>query len=89
MEHQSAGGRGGGVTTEAQVASLMMTEKIYPLTSTSNAPFRPGDLLTTATVPGYATKATNQKKAFGTTIGKANLMLDQGTGKVLVLVSLQ
>jgi len=48
----------------------------------------PGDLLVSSSVPGYATKAPADPKA-GTIIGKALESLNSGTGKILVLVTLQ
>ncbi|MHC4695318.1 MAG: hypothetical protein ACYTFA_01095 [Planctomycetota bacterium] len=49
----------------------------------------PGDLLTTATRPGYAMKVIHQRRAQGAILGKAMTALDEGTGLVLVLVTLQ
>lgn len=52
-------------------------------------PIRPGDMLTTADLPGYAMRATNSKRAVGAVIGKAMTELRSGTGLVLVFVTLQ
>jgi hypothetical protein len=49
----------------------------------------PGDLLTTSSTPGHAMKVTNHPKAQGAILGKAMTALNEGTGLVLVLVSLQ
>jgi hypothetical protein len=48
-----------------------------------------GDLLTTASTPGYAMKATDPTKASGAVIGKALQRLTKGRGLIGVLVSLQ
>ncbi|MEO1068023.1 MAG: hypothetical protein AAFW95_02740 [Cyanobacteria bacterium J06638_6] len=48
-----------------------------------------GDLLTTASTPGHAMKATDPTRAFGTVIGKALESLEQGQGLITVLVTLQ
>ena len=48
-----------------------------------------GDLLTSSPTPGHAMKASDISRAFGTIIGKALRPLEEGTGLVPVLVSLQ
>lgn len=51
---------------------------------------RPGDLLTTSTIPGYAMKASDYEQAHGTILGKAMEGLEKGkVGHILVLVTLQ
>jgi hypothetical protein len=51
---------------------------------------RPGDLLTTSATPGYAMKASDPSRAYGTILGKAMESLEQGKkGQILVLVTLQ
>ena len=50
---------------------------------------KPGDLLTTSNTPGHAMKVKNYPKARGAIIGKAMSSLNEGTGLVLVLVTLQ
>lgn len=52
-----------------------------------NGSIAPGDLLTSAFMPGYAMKATDLK--VGTIIGKALESLDEGTGIIRMLVMLQ
>lgn len=49
----------------------------------------PGDMLTSADVPGHAMKATDRERAFGSILGKAMTPLSKGRALVLVLVSLQ
>jgi hypothetical protein len=53
------------------------------------APIEVGDLLTTSSLAGYAMKADDPQKAFGSVIGKALSPLGEGTGLVDVLITLQ
>jgi hypothetical protein len=55
--------------------------------SAENGPIKPGDLLTSASIPGHAMKATDLK--IGTIIGKALEGLNEGTGVIKMLVMLQ
>jgi hypothetical protein len=68
---------------------VALSGRVYCWADTSAGAIQPGDLLTTSTRPGHAMKATDRDLAFGATIGKAMTALDEGTGLVLVLVSLQ
>jgi hypothetical protein len=68
---------------------VAMTGRVYCRADASNGAIRPGDLLTTSQTPGHAMKVTDYNKAQGAIIGKAMDSLDEGTGLVLVLVSLQ
>ncbi len=63
--------------------------RVYVKADASSGPIRPGDLLTTSSIPGCAMKATDRTQAQGAIIGKALSALDKGQGLVLVLVSLQ
>lgn len=68
---------------------VALTGRVYCWADASNGPIRPGDLLTTSSVPGHAMKVTDYSKAQGAIIGKAMSSLEQGKSLVLVLVSLQ
>jgi hypothetical protein len=68
---------------------IALTGRVWTWCDASNGPIKPGDLLTTSNVPGHAMKATDRTKAQGAMIGKAMTSLSEGTGLVLVLVSLQ
>ena len=68
---------------------IALTGRVWVKCDASAAPIRPGDLLTTAAIPGHAMAATDASRAAGAIIGKAMTSLDVGTGMVLVLVSLQ
>lgn len=63
--------------------------RVYVKATTINGSIKPGDLLTTADLPGHAMKATDRDLAFGAIIGKALTGLDNGADMVLVLVNLQ
>jgi hypothetical protein len=82
------GGRS--VTGEAQTGGVpvailgVVTCKV----SAENGPIRPGDLLVTSATPGHAMRADNSAPR-GTILGKALESLDEGTGIIQVLVTLQ
>ncbi len=54
-----------------------------------NGAVLPGDLLVTSSVPGYAMKGTDRTRMLGAVVGKALEPLREGTGTILVLVTLQ
>ncbi|HNQ72010.1 MAG TPA: hypothetical protein PKN95_00200 [Verrucomicrobiota bacterium] len=76
----------GRVEGDQQVA---LTGRVYVQADTSNGPIKPGDLLTTSAQPGHAMKVTDHARAQGAILGKAMTSLKEGTGLVLVLVTLQ
>ena len=53
------------------------------------APIRLGDLLTTSPTKGHAQKVLEPSQAIGAILGKALGALDNGRGKIPVLVMLQ
>jgi hypothetical protein len=57
--------------------------------SAENGAIRAGDLLVTASTPGYAMKGTDRNRMLGAVIGKALEPLPNGTGTIQVLVTLQ
>ena len=57
--------------------------------SAENGAIRKGDLLVTASTPGYAMKGTDRSRLVGAVIGKAMGSLDSSTGVIEVLVTLQ
>ena len=57
--------------------------------STENGPIEPGDLLVSASTPGYAMKGTDSSRLMGAVIGKALAPLSEGSGTIEVLISLQ
>ena len=85
-----AGGLQAGMTLAQQDGSpIAIAGRVYVKAEANSAPIKPGDLLTSSALPGYAMKATDHSLAVGAVIGKAMSALDSGTGLVLVLVSLQ
>jgi len=68
---------------------VALSGRVYCLCDASIGAIRPGDLLTTSSRPGHAMKVLDRSRAGGAVIGKAMTALEEGTGLVLVLVSLQ
>ncbi len=68
---------------------VALTGRVYCMADSSQGSIEPGDLLTTSNIPGHAMKVTDYSKASGAIIGKAMTPMDEKTGLVLVLVSLQ
>lgn len=56
--------------------------------STENGPIRRGDLLVSASTPGYAMKGTDRNRMMGAVIGKALAPLETGSGVIEVLISM-
>ena len=69
--------------------NVALTGRVYVKVDASFGAIKPGDLLTTSDTPGHAMKVTDSTKAQGAILGKAMTALHEGTGMVLVLVSLQ
>lgn len=86
INHGIALGQEGVTTGDLPVA---MVGRVYAECSTENGPIRPGDLLTSSSIPGVGMKATDTEASFGAVIGKALTGLDDETGLVLVIVNLQ
>ena len=63
--------------------------KVYCKVDARYAPIGVGDLLTTSDTPGYAMKATDPRKAFGTVVGKALRPLAEGQDLIPILIALQ
>ncbi len=57
--------------------------------STENGPIRRGDLLVTSTTLGHVMRGTDRSKMLGAIVGKALQPLENGTGTIQVLVTLQ
>jgi len=73
---------------EAEVPMAMMG--IVPTkVSSENGTIEPGDLLVSASTPGYAMKGTDSARLIGAVIGKALAPLQSGAGVIEVLISLQ
>ena len=68
---------------------VALSGRVFCKVDASYGAIQPGDLLTTSNTPGHAMKVQNHEAAQGAIIGKAMTALEEGTGLVLVLVSLQ
>lgn len=68
---------------------VALSGRVYVKADATATPIRPGDLLTTSSLAGHAMKANDTNRAHGAILGKAMTGLSEGTGMVLVLVSLQ
>ena len=78
---------------EGTVASgehpIALTGRVYCKATAAGGPIRPGDLLTTSSIPGHAMRVADPARAQGATLGKSMGSLERGEGLVLVLVGLQ
>lgn len=68
---------------------VALSGRVYVYADATNGAIEPGDLLTTSATPGHAMKVTDHDRAQGAVLGKAMSRLEEGTGLVLVLVTLQ
>ena len=69
--------------------NVALSGRVYVKANTNAGAIEPGDLLTTSDVPGEAMKAADHDRAQGAILGKAMTSLSEGSGTVLVLVTLQ
>jgi hypothetical protein len=68
---------------------IALMGKVYCKVDARHSSIEIGDLLTTSLTKGYAMKAEDPMKAFGTVIGKALGSIKEGLGMIPVLVALQ
>jgi hypothetical protein len=76
-------------STNGRRQPIALLGKAYCKVDATYAPVEVGDLLTTSPTPGYAMKASDPLKAFGTVIGKALRPLGEGQALVPILIALQ
>ena len=69
--------------------NIALSGRVYVEADASNGAIQPGDMLTTSDTPGHAMKGTDHARVQGAVIGKAISALPEGSGMVLVLVTLQ
>ncbi len=69
--------------------AIALSGRVWVYCDASESSIEPGDLLTTSNTAGHAMKAADRELAHGAILGKAMTSLREGTGLVLVLVSLQ
>jgi hypothetical protein len=67
-------------------ALLALLGRVPVKATTENGPIRPGDLLTSASKPGYAMRCVDVTQCEGAIIGKALEAFDEGEGAILMLV---
>lgn len=65
---------------------LALVGRVPVKTTADNGPIRPGDLLTSASKPGYAMRCQSITQCEGALLGKALGALDSGEGVILVLL---
>jgi hypothetical protein len=65
---------------------LALLGRVPVKATTENGPIRPGDLLTSASKPGYAMRCVDVTHCEGAIIGKALEALDKGEGVILILL---
>jgi hypothetical protein len=68
---------------------VALTGRVYCKADASKKPIKPGDLLTTSDLPGYAMAADDPGCSQGAILGKAMAGLSEGQGLILILVTLQ
>jgi hypothetical protein len=68
---------------------VALTGRVYCKADATKKPIKPGDLLTTSDLPGFAMAAGDMSRAQGAILGKAMTGLENGQGLILVLVTLQ
>jgi hypothetical protein len=68
---------------------LALSGRVWVYADATSKAIEPGDLLTTADLPGYAMAVTDYTRARGAIIGKAMTGLKQGKGLILIFVTLQ
>lgn len=68
---------------------VALSGRVYVKADAAGGAIQPGDLLTTAEKPGHAMRVLDHDHAQGAILGKAMSRLEEGTGLVLVLVTLQ
>lgn len=70
-------------------APLALYGRVYCKVDAQYSPIDIGDLLTTSPTPGYAMRASDPTRSFGSVFGKAMGALESGRGLVPVLISLR
>ena len=68
---------------------IALTGRVWVHCDSAGGPIEPGNMLTTSNTPGHAMRVTDYSAGQGAIIGKAMTPLEEGSGLVLVLVSLQ
>ena len=66
---------------------LALVGRVHVKASAENGPIRPGDLLVSASKPGYAMRCPEPIRCEGAILGKALEPLEQDTGTILILLA--
>jgi len=82
-------GRRASLAKDMDEVPMAMIGVVPTKVSAENGSIHLGDLLVTASTPGFAMKGTDRSRMLGAVIGKAMSDLDAGTGVMEVLVTLQ
>ena len=69
--------------------NVALSGRVYVRADATYGAIKAGDLLTTSDTPGHAMRVSDSTRAQGAILGKAMSPLKEGTGFVLVLVTLQ
>jgi hypothetical protein len=68
---------------------VALTGRVWVRSDATDKPIRPGDMLTTSSLPGHAMSASGLADTRGAVLGKAMSSLEHGTGLVLMLIQPQ
>jgi hypothetical protein len=68
---------------------IALSGKVFCKVDADQSPISPGDLMTTAALPGHAMAVRDHTRAFGAVLGKALAPLASGRGLLPILVALQ
>jgi hypothetical protein len=82
----SVNGEGRGEVEPGERPLLALLGRVPVKATTESGPIRPGDLLTSASKPGYAMRCVDVTQCEGAIIGKALEALDKGEGVILILL---
>ena len=82
-------GRRLGTRPGADRVPVAIAGRVYCKVDADLAPVQAGDLLTTSSTPGHATRVSDPAAASGAVLGKALGPLDAGRGLVPVLLTLR
>jgi subtilisin family serine protease len=82
----SVNGEGRGEVEPGERPLLALLGRVPVKATTESGPIRPGDLLTSASKPGYAMRCEDIHRCEGAIIGKALEALDESEGVILVLL---
>jgi serine protease len=82
----SVNGEGRGEVEPGERPLLALLGRVPVKATTESGPIRPGDLLTSASKPGYAMRCVDVTQCEGAIIGKALEALDESEGVILILL---